>query len=409
MVSLAEIEAARERLRGVIVATPILPGARLSEDVGGKVVVKAENTQRGGSFKLRGAYNKISGLTDEQRHRGVIAASMGNHAQGVALAARMVGSPSIVVMPEEASLTKIAATRRYGADVILHGESFDDATAHARALSASEDYTLIHAFDDPAIVAGQGVVGLEILDALPDVGTVIVPIGGGGLISGISSVVKARKPGARVVGVQAAGCPSVHASLDAGGPVTVPNARTIADGIAVKRPGDITLPLIRALVDDVIEVEEDEIADAIFYTLQHLRLLVEGAGAVGVAALLTGKVRPRGDEQVCVVLSGGNIDANLLSRVIDQSLTRSGRYLVLRTSVPDRPGNLARLARMVADAGANVVDINHRRSLWGVPLADTGLELVLEVRDEQHGQDVIAALTVAGYAMSRVGGKEYVE
>jgi threonine dehydratase len=409
VVSLADVEAARQRLQGVVVATPILPGARLSEDVGGNVVVKAENTQRGGSFKLRGAFNKISGLPSEQRERGVIAASMGNHAQGVALAARMLGAPALVVMPEEASLTKITATRRYGAKVILHGQSFDDATAHARSLSASEGYTLVHAFDDPAIVAGQGVVGLEILDALPDVGTIVVPIGGGGLISGIATAIRARKPAARIVGVQAAGCPSIHASIEAGGPVTVPHARTIADGIAVKRPGDVTLPIIRELVEDVVTVEEDEIADAIFYTLQHLRMLVEGAGAVGVAALLAGTVRPRGAEQVCVVLSGGNIDANLLSRVIDQSLARSGRYVVLRTSVPDRPGNLARLAQMVAEAGANVVDIHHRRSLWGVPLADTGLELVLEVRDEQHAQKVVTALTAVGYAVSRVGGTEYVE
>jgi len=409
VVSLADVEAARERLRGVIDATPVLPGARLSEDLGANVVVKAENTQRAGSFKLRGAYNKIAGLTTEQRRQGVVAASMGNHAQGVALAARMVGAPAIVVMPEEASLTKVTATRRYGAEVILHGQSFDDATAHARHLSEAEGYTLVHAFDDPDIIAGQGVVGLEILDALPDVGTIIVPIGGGGLIGGIASVVRARKPQARVIGVQAAGCPSVRAAFEAGKPVTLAHARTIADGIAVKRPGDLTLPLIQELVEDVVMVEEDEIADAIFYTLQHLRLLVEGAGAVGVAALLSGKVQPRGDEQVCVVLSGGNIDANLLSRVIDQSLARSGRYLVLRTSVPDRPGNLAQLALMAAQAGANVIDIHHRRSLWGVPLADTGLELVLEVRDEQHGQEVVAALTAAGYAINRVGGTEFVE
>ncbi|HYI13856.1 MAG TPA: threonine ammonia-lyase [Thermomicrobiales bacterium] len=409
MVSLADVEAARERLRGVIVATPILPGARLSEDAGGNVFVKAENTQRGGSFKLRGAYNKISDLSLEQRQRGVIAASMGNHAQGVALAARMLGAPAVVVMPEEASLTKVTATRRYGAQVILHGQSFDEATAHALSLSASEGYTLVHAFDDPAIVAGQGVVGLEILDALPEVGTVIVAIGGGGLIGGIATAIRARKPSVRMIGVQAAGCSSVRASMAAGMPVMLAEARTIADGIAVKRPGDVTLPIIQALVEEVVTVEEDEIADAIFYTLQHLRLLVEGAGAVGVAALLTGKVRPRGDEQVCVVLSGGNIDANLLARVIDQSLARSGRYVVLRTSVPDRPGNLAQLALIVAEAGANVVDIHHRRSLWGVPLADTGLELVLEVRDEQHAQEVVTSLTTAGYGISRVGGREYVD
>jgi threonine dehydratase len=407
MVTLEMIEAAREGLRGVIVPTPLLPSARLGEDAGGQVFVKAENTQRGGSFKLRGAYTKLVALPAEERARGVICASAGNHAQGVALAGRMLGAPVTVVMPAAAPLAKVTATRRYGAEVILEGQSFDDAVEHARRVQAERGLTFVHAFDDPLVVAGQGTVGLELLQALPEVGTIVVPIGGGGLIGGIATAVRARKPATRIVGVQAAGCPSVPLSLAAGRPATAPEARTIADGIAVKQPGGITLPLIRDLVDEVVTVEENAIARAIVYALQHLGLVAEGAGAVGIAALLGQQVRPRGDEQVAVVLSGGNIDTNMLARVIDQVLVEQGRYLVLHTSVPDRPGNLARLAEHLADAGANVIDINHRRGAWRVPLDRTGLELILEVRDEAHGQDVIRQLTEAGYGLERVGAGLY--
>lgn len=407
MIELSDIQAARERLRGVIVPTPMLVGAQLSEDVGCRIVLKPENMQAGGSFKLRGAYNKLMLLTPEQRGRGVIAASMGNHAQGVALSARLFGVPATIVMPEEASLAKITATERLGATVVLHGASFDDAMAHARALQQEHDYTFVHAFDDLHIISGQGVVGLEILDDAPDVDTIIVPIGGGGLIAGIACAVRALRPATRIIGVQAAGCATVHPSLAAGEPVTVAQARTIADGIAVKRPGDITLPLIRDLVDEVVTVSEDEIANAVFYTLQQLRLVVEGAGAVGVAALLSGRIAPRPEEQVCVVLSGGNIDANLISRLIDQSLTRAGRYIALRTSVPDKPGNLSRLTQCIAAAGANVIEIQHRRSVWGVPLDHTGLEMILEVRDAAHGQAVEQSLASAGYVFERIGHNEF--
>nr|WP_025745696.1 threonine ammonia-lyase [Kallotenue papyrolyticum] len=407
MVTLAAIEAARATLQGTIVPTPLLPSDRLSSDVGGRIFVKAENTQRAGSFKLRGAYTRMCALSPDERRRGVIAHSAGNHAQGVALAARLLGIPATVVMPEYAPLAKVAATRRYGANVILHGASFDDAGAYARTLQQQQGLTYVHAFDDPLIVAGQGTVGLEILEQLPEVSTLLVPVGGGGLIGGIAVAVRARKPGVRIIGVQAEGCPSVLLSLAAGEPVSVPQARTIADGIAVKRPGNVTLPLIRELVDEVITVDDDEIARAIVYTLQHLRLVTEGAGAVGVAALLAGKVRPQPDEQVCVVLSGGNIDANFLARVIEQVLVKQGRYVVLHTSVPDRPGNLARLLRYAADEGANVIDIQHRRAAWQVPLDRTGIELILEVRDEEHGRAVISRLEEAGYCIERVGAGEY--
>jgi threonine dehydratase len=407
MIALADIELARERLDGVIVRTPILPGARLSETVGARVFVKAENTQRSGSFKVRGAYNRLLQLSPEQRGRGVIAASMGNHAQGVALGAQWLGIDATIVMPLHAPVTKVSATRRYGARVALAGESFDDANAHAHALQAQSGATFVHAFDDEFVMAGQGTIGLEVLDDLPDLDTIVVPIGGGGLISGIATAVRAKKPDVRVVGVQAAGCATVHPSLAAGEPVAVAEARTIADGIAVKRPGGLTLPVIRELVDLVVTVDENAIARAIVYTLQHQGMLVEGAGAVGIAALLSGLVPVRERECVCVVLSGANIDTNLLTRVIDQTLTQDGRYLVIRTSVPDRPGNLSRLAVHIADAGANVIDIHHRRSVWGVPLANTGLELILEVRDAEHGDAVLTAIRAAGYAAERVDRGEF--
>lgn len=407
MVTLADIEQAQGNLRGVIVQTPVLPSARLSEDVGTSVFVKAENTQRGGSFKLRGAYNRLIQLTAEERERGVIAASMGNHAQGVALGARLLGVAATIVMPLHAPLTKISATKRYGATVVLAGESFDDASAHARVLQAESGATFVHAFDDPYVIAGQGTVGLEVLDALPDVDKIVVPIGGGGLIGGIATALRALKPGVRIVGVQATGCATIHASLAAGEPVGVAVARTIADGIAVKRPGGLTMPIIRDNVDLVVTVDEIAIARGIVYTLQHLGLLVEGAGAVGVAALLSGLVPVRPDENVCIVLSGANIDTNLLSRVIDQTLTQDGRYLVIRTSVEDRPGNLAELSAHIAAAGANVVDIHHRRSVWGVPLDHTGLELILEVRDADHAGAVLEALRQHGYAVDRVSAGEF--
>lgn len=407
MVELADIERAQARLAGVIVRTPVLPSARLSEDVGAQVFVKAENTQRAGSFKLRGAYNRLLHLTDDERVRGVIAASMGNHAQGVALGARLLGIKATIVMPLHAPLTKVSATKRYGANVVLAGESFDDASAHARELQQQSGATFVHAFDDEHVIAGQGTLGLEVLDALPDVDTIVVPIGGGGLISGVATAVRAKRSDLRIVGVQAAGCATVHASLAAGEPVGIAEARTIADGIAVKRPGGLTVPIIRDLVDLVVTVDEIAIARGIVYTLQHLGLLVEGAGAVGVAALLGGLVPVQPEEQVCVVLSGANIDTNLLSRVIDQTLTQDGRYLVIRTSVEDRPGNLAQLSEQIAAAGANVVDIHHRRSVWGVPLDHTGLELILEVRDGDHADAVLDALAADGYAVGRVRAGEF--
>ena len=402
-VSLADIQAARSTLREVILATPTLPAARLSSELGAQIFYKAENTQHSGSFKIRGAYNTIVHLSKEEQARGVIAPSAGNHAQGVAMAAQLIGVRAVIVMPERAPLTKVIATKRLGAEVVLHGASFDDAVAHARVLQAEYGYTYIHAFDHPRVIAGQGTIGLELAEELPTLNTLVVPIGGGGLIGGIAIALKALLPDTRIVGVQAAGCAPVPLSIAAHTPCAVPTARTIADGIAVKRPGDLTLPIIEALVDEVVTVEEDEIVLAIAHVVQNSRLVVEGAGAAGVAALLSGKVRLRPGEVAATVLGGGNIDSNLLARALETALVRQGRYLLLRTSVEDRPGGLAKLVNYVAEAGASVLDLFHRRAMWRVPMDVAGVELVLEVRDEAHAQAVIDQLTSYGYHIERGG------
>ncbi|MBA3469530.1 MAG: threonine ammonia-lyase, partial [Herpetosiphonaceae bacterium] len=335
MTTLDDIQAAAAVLKPIITQTPTLPAERLSQDVGGHIFYKAENTQRAGSFKIRGAYNTINSLSPEEKSRGVIAHSAGNHAQGVALAAQLHGIKATIVMPEFAPLAKVTATKRMGAEVVLYGASFDDAGAYARQLQAENGATYVHAFDDPRVVAGQGTLGLELVPFLPDQGgTVIVPIGGGGMMAGIALALRALKPSIRLIGVQAAGCPSIAMSQAAGHPVTVPHASTICDGIAVKRPGSLTLPIITELVDAVVTVDDDATARAIVHVLQHSRLLVEGAGAVGVAALLEGIIPVRPAEPTIVVLGGGNIDGNFLARIIEQVLVKQGRYLRLRTSVP---------------------------------------------------------------------------
>lgn len=403
-VSLADIQAARNTIRDVIVATPLLPARRLSVELGANIFYKAENTQYSGSFKIRGAYNTIAHLSAEERARGLIAPSAGNHAQGVAQAAQICGVKATIVMPERAPLTKVMATRSFGAEVVLHGSSFDDAVAHARELQQRHDFTYIHAFDHPRVIAGQGTIGLELAEALPRLDLLVVPIGGGGLIGGIAIALKALQPDVRIVGVQAAGCAAVPASLAAGRPVAVARASTIADGIAVKCPGELTLPIIQHLIDEVVTVTDEEIVMAIAHVVQMSRLVVEGAGAAGVAALLSGKVAIPPGGNVATILCGGNIDATLLTRVLEQSLVRQGRFLLLRTSVEDRPGNLAPLLNCVAAAGANVIDIFHRRAAWLVPVDRTGIELVLEVRDEAHAQAVVTHLDKSGYHCERTGG-----
>jgi threonine dehydratase len=402
-ISIADIHAAQRVLKDVILPTPLLFDDALSREIGAKVHLKAENLQRGGSFKVRGAYNKLANLSDAARKRGVIAHSAGNHAQGVAYAARAYGVSATIVMPEYAPLTKVINTRALGAEVVLHGATFDEAGAHSQELERAHGFTRVHAFNDPLVIAGQGTLGLEIMMALPEVSLLVVPIGGGGLIGGIATAARVMNPRVRIVGVQASGCAAVGPSLAVGEPVAIKTAATIADGIAVKRPGDLTLPLIKQHVDEVVEVSEDEIARGIAHCVQSARLVVEGAGAAGIGALLAGKVAVKPGDVVCAPLCGGNIDGNLLARVIEQVLVRQGRYMLLRMSVIDRPGNLSKLINIVAARGANVIDVYHRRAIWLAPLGRVGIELVLEVRDETHGREVQTALIDTGYQVEREG------
>lgn len=409
MIQLADIKAARERVQQSINPTPLLGDEGLSKTFGTPVYFKAECLQKSGSFKVRGAFNKISCLSDQERARGVIAPSAGNHAQGVAMAAALNGVRATIVMPSFAPLTKIQATKSYGAEVILHGSSFDDAAHHAHSLAEEHGYTYVHAFNDPQIIAGQGTLGLEVLEALPNVDILLVPIGGGGLIGGVAVAIKTLRPQTKIIGVQAAGCSAVLPSLAAGVPVAVPVAQTIADGIAVKRPGDLTLPLIERYVDTVLEVTDDEIARAIAHCVSAARLVVEGAGAAGLAALLAGKVPYTQGQSICAVLCGGNIDANLLARVLEQVMVRQGRYVLFKLAVIDRPGALAQITDRVAEAGANIIDIFHRRALWLAPLGKVGVELVLEVRDSEHGAAVQIYLEQHGYHVAREAQGDWLE
>ncbi len=402
-VQFSDIQNANHLIHDTIIQTPILPDIKLSDEIGANAFLKAESLQRSGSFKIRGAFNKISRLSDEEKRRGVVAASAGNHAQGVALAAKLNGIKATIVVPEYAPLTKIIATKNFGAEVILHGSSFDEAMDYSFKLRDEKGFTHIHAFDDELIIAGQGTIGLEIARDLPDTTVIIVPIGGGGVISGIAIAAKELMPEVKIIGVQSENVSTIKKSLEAGEPLKAGKGETIADGIAVKCPGRLTLPIIRDYVDEIVEVSDDEIAKAIYFAIQNNRLVVEGAGAAGLAALLAKKIEVSEDDTVCTLLCGGNIDANLLARVLEQVLVRQGRYIILKVLVGDRPGMLARLLDHVADTKANVIEVIHQRAMWLAPLGRVGIELVLEVRDEEHGQGVQKYLEDAGYHVEREG------
>lgn len=400
-IGLEDVREAAERLRGIAVRTPLLPAEHLSSLCGGSVYLKAENLQRMGSFKLRGAYNRLARLDRDEAARGVLAASAGNHAQGVALAARILGIRATIVMPDGAALPKVTSTRALGAEVVLHGATFDAAMQHARVLEAERGMVFIHAFEDPVVIAGQGTVGLEVAEDLPDVDVVVVPIGGGGLISGTAVAVKALCPRARVVGVQAAGAAAVRASLAAGRLVELGAIQTIADGLAIKHPGQLTFELIRRLVDEVVLVDEDEIAWAMLMLLERAHLVAEGAGAVGLAALLAGRL---GSDpgRVALVVSGGNVDVTLLDDVVERGLGREGRYVHLTTRVVDRPGELARLLDVVGRSQVNVRSVEHDRLMAGVSLGQTGVDLRLETRDHEHIATLLRNLEAAGYPVKNV-------
>jgi threonine dehydratase len=402
-VKLSDIQDARKILLGIINPTPIIADEKLSAAIGAKAFLKAECLQRGGSFKVRGAYNKISKLSAEEKNRGVITASAGNHAQGVALAAKLQNAKATIVLPEFAPLTKVVATKALGAEVILRGDSFDAAVAYSRELEAEHGFTYVHAFDDELIIAGQGSIGCEIAEDLPNVTVVVVPIGGGGIASGVAIALKNLLPHIRIIGVQASHCASVNSSLAADEPLEAVAKPTIADGIAVKRPGRLTLPLIKEFVDKVVEVTEEEIAAGVFHCVQNAHIVAEGAGASGVGALLAKKIDLGPEDVVCAILAGGNIDGNLLSRVIEQELVRQGRYIILKLLIMDRPGSLASMLEHVAETGASVVETNHQRAIWLAPLGYTGIEMILEVRDQDHGRDVRRHLEDSGYHVQSEG------
>lgn len=397
--TLTEFEDAAAFLRDVAVRTPIDLSEHLSDVLGTTVHLKLENLQRTGSFKIRGAAYRLSRLTAEERARGVVAASAGNHAQGVARAAQKLGIAATIFMPLGVPVPKLLATRGYGADVILEGETVETPLRLAAEFAARTGAVLIHPFDHRDVIIGQGTLGLEIYDDVPDLDTVVLGIGGGGLIAGVAAAVKARAAAdgrtVRVIGVQAANSAAYPSSLAAGQPLTVETTPTIADGIAVARPGDVPFEVIRDLVDEVVTVTDDDIARALLVLLERAKQVVEPAGAVGVAAILAGKVAATGT--TVAVLSGGNIDPLLLQRVVAHGLAASGRYMTLQIPLPDRPGQLARVSELLSIAGANVTEVLHTRHGQGLQISEVILQLSVETRGEEHRAHVISVLEGAGF------------
>src|SRR6185312_5860439 len=397
---LADFEAARTTVAQVAKVTPMESSIFLSEVLGSPVFLKCENLQRTGSYKIRGAYNRLSKLSEEERARGVVAASAGNHAQGVALAARELGIKATIFMPVGVALPKLQATRNYGAEVVLRGHTVDEPLRAAAQFAESTGAVLIPPFDHADVVAGQGTLGLEILDQVPDLATVVVPIGGGGLISGVASVLKqkfaAEGRTVRIVGVQAENSAPYPLSLRNGEPTEITILPTIADGIAVSKPGILNFDIIRSAVDEVVTVSDDDIARAILVLLERAKLVVEPAGAVSVAAILMGLVKS-GPGSTVAILSGGNIDPLVMERVISRGLSASDRYLKLRLMLPDRPGQLARVAELISEANANVVEVLHTRHGRNALISQVELELSLETRGPEHVERVLGHLTDAGY------------
>ncbi|HEY2771074.1 MAG TPA: threonine ammonia-lyase [Solirubrobacteraceae bacterium] len=402
-ISVEDVRHAARAGAGIVKETPVLSSHTLTRRAGGTVALKAENLQRTGSFKLRGALAKIASLGDGCAG-GVVTASAGNHAQAVAYAARARGVPCEVFMPLGASVAKVEAATALGATVKLQGGSVDEALTVARERAADGSRALVHPFDDPVVIAGQGGIGLELLDQVPDIERVIVPVGGGGLISGIAIALRSQRPDLEVIGVQVDTCAPFPGSLVAGAPVAVDSARTIADGIAVKRPGAVTLPLVRRWVSEMVLVGEDEVAEAMVFLLERAKLVVEGAGAVGVAALLSGRVKLTGSGTTVVILSGGNVDAGLLAEIARRHESQAGRRLVLLARLPDRPGSLAQLLSLVAESGANLLDVQHIREGIDLHVRESAVQLVLETRSHAHLLEVTDAIRSAGYPEPQVLG-----
>ena len=401
MIQLSDIHAALGRIRANIRVSPCPRSEAFSALTNNSIFLKLDNQQRTGAFKERGALNKLLTLAADERAHGVIAASAGNHAQGVAYHAGKHGVHARIVMPLPTPLTKVSATKAYGAEVLLHGANYDEAYEKAVEQSRDERLTLIHAFDDDAVIAGQGTLGLEILEQHPDIEVVVSPIGGGGLTGGIACAVKESKPSVKVYGVQPARIPSMKAAVAQGKPVTLESAKTIADGIAVRRAGERTLPLIQKYVDDIVTVEEEEIANAILLLLEREKTLAEGAGAAAMAAVLNRKL-PLEGKRVAVLVCGGNIDVTLLARIIERGLVKDGRLVRLRVHLPDYPGALYRLTGILAEHRANIVETAYDRAYHGVNLGDTAIDITMETRGPDHIAELISALVHAGYPHERI-------
>lgn len=395
-VTIADIWQAHKLLKPLIHHTILTPSRTLSDITGADIYLKAEHMQRGGSFKVRGATYKISRLTEKQKRAGVIAASAGNHAQGVAIAAAEQHIPCTIVMPENAPLAKVMATQGYGASVELYGATYDDAYQRCLELQQQLGATYIHAFDDPDIITGQGTLGLEMLNDLPDADAIVVPIGGGGLISGIATAARALKPDITIIGVEAEGAPGCRVSLDKGSLQTLPAITTIADGIAVKRPGALTFSIIKQLVDEVVLVNDEDIIKAVLLLMERCKMLVEGAGAAGLAALLSGAIHLEG-KKVLVPLTGGNIDINLVGRFIEHALAAAGRYFVIHARLNDRPGELMRMLGIIAEMRINVIDVRYQRISNRLPIMQREETITLETRDRAQCEELLRRLHDAGY------------
>jgi len=401
MVNLESIEAAANRIRPSIYESPLMHSKTLSRLTGNSIFLKLENLQMTGSFKERGALNRILTMTNDERRRGIIAASAGNHGQGVAYHAAQRGIPVQIWMPRSTPLIKLSATRAYGADVVLHGDSYDEACAAAVEQSVQRNATFINPFDGYDVIAGQGTIGLELLNQHLALDAVFVPVGGGGLIGGVGCAVKGRNARVEVIGVQTARLPSMKAALHQLEPIDLPVQSTLADGIAVRRAGMRTLPLVREYVDQIVTVDEDDIAAAILVLLESEKTVAEGAGAIALAAVLQAKTEHRG-KNIAVLVSGGNLDVNLLARIIEQGLVRDGRRLRLRVRLPDYPGALEGLASVIAKARANIVETSYNRAHYGVSLNEAAIDITMETRGRDHASDLLAALTGSRYEFSVV-------
>jgi len=400
-VTLSEIQAAMGRIRDSIYLSPCARSEDFSQLTGNSVYLKLDNLQRTGAFKERGALNKLLTLTEVERSRGVIAASAGNHAQGLAYHAGRHGIRAQICMPLTTPLIKVSATKGYGAEVVLHGANYDEACEEAVRHSEQFGMTFVHPFDDEVVIAGQGTMGLEILQQVPDIEAVVAPIGGGGLIAGVACAIKETNPRVRVIGVQPARLPSMKVAIAEGHPVTLSPAPTIADGIAVRRAGEKTLPLIQKYVDDIVTVDEEEIANAILLLLEREKTLAEGAGAAAIAALINHKTALSG-KKVAALVCGGNIDVSLLSRIMERGLVKDGRLVRLRVHLPDYPGALHRLTGILAQHRANIVETSYDRAYYGVNLGDTAIDITMETRGPDHIAELLSALSASGYAHERI-------